>query len=144
MLRTQSLSVETLDDVLHHRSGLLGMTGVSGDFREVEAEAREGNERALIAIEMYADRARSAVGSLSVTMGGVDTLVFTAGVGENARELRARVCNGLECLGLILDRDANHTEQPDADVSSSDSASRILILRTREDLMLARETLRLL
>jgi acetate kinase len=142
VIRTQNLSVETLDDVLHHRSGLLGISGVSGDFREVEAEAREGNERALIAIEIYADRARSAIGSLSVTMGGVDTLVFTGGVGENARELRSRVCHGLECLGLILDRDANQTEEPDADVSSSDSASRILILRTREDLMLARETLR--
>jgi acetate kinase len=77
-------------------------------------------------------------------MGGVDALVFTAGVGENARELRARVCDGLECLGLTLDREANDTEQPDADVSTPDSASRVLILRTREDIMLARETLRLL
>jgi acetate kinase len=110
----------------------------------VDTAAREGNDRARLAIRIYADRARAAVGALAVTLGGVDALIFTAGVGENARDLRAEVCEGLECVGLHLDSRANESAEADADIASPDSPARILILRTREDLTLAREMIRVL
>ncbi|HET9253439.1 MAG TPA: acetate/propionate family kinase [Candidatus Eisenbacteria bacterium] len=144
VLHERGLDPDALTDALLHRSGLLGVSGVSGDFREVSAAAAGGNERARLAIEIYSDRARSAVGSLAVRMGGVDALVFTAGVGENARDLRALVCTGLQFMGLNIDPGRNRHESPDADIATSESPARILILRTREDLMLARETRRVL
>lgn len=144
VLREHGLDPEALDHALQHESGLLGVSGVSGDLREVEAAARSGDERSRLALEIYADRARAAVGSLAVTLGGVDALVFTAGVGENARALRASVCEGLGCIGLRLDPGANETALPDADIAAPDSPGRILILHTREDLMLAREIVRVL
>jgi len=144
VIREHGLDPGAVDRALHHDSGLLGVSGVSGDYRDVSAAARGGNERARLALWMYADRARAAVGSLAVTMGGVDALVFTAGVGENAPELRSSVCEGLECLGLRLDAAANESGSADADVARADSPARIHVLRTREDLMLARGTVRAL
>jgi acetate kinase len=144
VMREQGLDTAALDHALLHESGLLGVSGISGDFREVDTAAREGNERARLAIRIYADRVRAAAASLTVAMGGVDGLVFTAGVGENAHGLRALVCEGLDCLGLLLDGDANRNAHPDLDVATPGSPGRILILHTREDLMLARETRRAL
>ena len=85
-----------------------------------------------------------AVGALAVTLGGVDALIFTAGVGENSASLRAAACQGLECLGLRLDAERNAVSRPDADVAARESSGRILILHTREDLMIARDVRRLI
>ena len=131
-----------LEDLLNHRSGLLGISGVSSDFRQVEVAAREGNDRARLALDIYAARVRAAVGALAVTMGGIDALVFTAGVGEHSATLRAAACDGLACLELRLDRQYNAASQPDADIATADSPGRILIIHTREELMIARETCR--
>jgi acetate kinase len=144
LMRENGLDPKALDRALQYESGLLGVSGVSGDYREVDRAAREGSERARLAIEIYADRARAAVGSLAVTLGGLDALVFTAGVGENARGLRELVCRGLGILGVHLDPTQNERQAPDADIATQDSPGRILVLRTREDLMLARETYRAL
>lgn len=141
--RRRGMSPDALDHTLNHASGLLGVSGISGDFREVELGARSGNRRAQLALAIYADRARGSVGSLAVVMGGVDALVFTAGVGENAAALRADVCAGLECLGLSIDTGRNATSVADADVATAGSPGRILVVRTREALMVARETRRL-
>jgi acetate kinase len=138
--RHRGLTARELDDILNHRSGLLGVSGISSDFREVEAAAREGNERARLAIEIYSDRVRGAIGSLAATLGGLDALVFTAGVGEHSATLRAAVCEGLEFLGLRLDPKANSACRPDADVAASDAKARILVIQTREELVIARET----
>jgi acetate kinase len=137
--RRRGLSVEQLDRVLNQESGLLAISGISGDYRQVEAAARKGEERAVLALEMYADRVRSTIGALAVTLGGVDGLVFTAGVGEHAAGLRSAACQGLECLGLRLDAERNANGSPDADIARADSSGRILIMRTREELMIARE-----
>jgi len=139
----RGLGVEELDQTLNRRSGLLGVSGVSSDFRKVEAAAREGNGRARLALEIYADRVRAAVGALAATLGGLHALVFTAGVGENSASLRTWVCEGLEFLGLQLDRERNQTCQPDADIATEDSPTRILVIHTREELMIAREARRL-
>jgi acetate kinase len=140
--RRRGLSVDQLDRALNQESGLLAISGISGDYRQVEAAAVKGEERAGLALEMYADRVRAAIGALAVTLGGVDGLVFTAGVGENAAGLRSVVCQGLECLGLHLDAVRNTGCSPDADIARTDSPGRILIMRTREELMIAREARR--
>jgi acetate kinase len=140
--RKHGLDADQLDDVLNHRCGLLGVSGVSSDFRRVEEAAKQGNERAQLALAIYAGRIREAIGSLAVTLGGVDALVFTAGVGEHAAPLRQSVCIGLECLGLHLDRASNEACQPDTDIAAADSPGRILVVHTDEELMIAREVRR--
>ncbi|MGE5189003.1 MAG: acetate/propionate family kinase [Gemmatimonadota bacterium] len=141
-LERMSLTPAELGEVLQKRSGLLGVSGISSDFRTVQEAARKGNERASLALAIYANAVRAAIGSLSVALGGIDALVFTAGVGENAAGLRAEVCRGLECLALHIDPGRNRTLRPDADVAAPGSPGRILVLRTREDLHIAREALR--
>lgn len=139
----KGLSINQIDHALNHGSGLLGVSGVSSDFRKVVEAARQGNDRAHLAFEIYASRVREAIGALAVTMGGIDVLVFTAGVGENSAVLRASVCDGLECLGLILNPQRNDTCQPDANIAGDGSPAQILVIHTREDLMIARESSRL-
>jgi acetate kinase len=101
------LTAAQVDTALNRESGLLGVSGVSADMRQVLAAAKGGNEQAQLAIDIYTHRVRQAVGALTVTLGGIDALVFTAGVGEHAADIRASVCAGLECLGLQLDAQAN-------------------------------------
>lgn len=137
------LSPAELEEVLQRRSGLFGVSGVSSDFRTVQEAALQGNERAKLAITIYANAVRAAVGALCAALSGADAVVFTAGVGENAALLREEACEGLDCLGLRLDRERNRSLRPDADISAADSAGRILILRTREELQIAREAFRL-
>jgi acetate kinase len=141
-MERMGLSAGELGEVLQRRSGLLGVSGVSSDFRAVQEAAMEGNGRARLALSIYANSVRDAIGTLAVTLGGVDSLVFTAGVGENSAPLRGEVCRGLECLGLRLDPERNQALRPDADIAAAGTGGRILILRTREDLHIARETLR--
>ncbi len=141
--REHGLSTDELDEVLHKRSGLLGLSGISSDFRQVEAAAREGHTRAQLALDVYAHRVRELIGSLAVTLGGVDALVFTGGIGENSVWLRSEVAKGLECLGIHLDREQNATRRADCDVATDDSAARILLIRTREEFMIAREARRM-
>jgi acetate kinase len=141
-MERMGLSAGELGEVLQRRSGLLGVSGVSSDFRAVQEAAMEGNGRARLALSIYANSVRDAIGTLAVTLGGVDSLVFTAGVGENSAPLRGGVCRGLECLGLRLDPERNRALRPDADIAAAGTGGRILILRTREDLHIARETLR--
>jgi acetate kinase len=142
-MERMGLSAGELGEILLRRSGLLGVSGVSSDFRAVQVAAKEGNERARLALAIYANAVQAAIGALSVALGGVDALVFTAGVGENAASLREEVCRGLECLGLRLDPGRNRTLRPDADLAADGSPGRILILHTREDLPIAREAIRI-
>ena len=136
--RKYHLDVGGLDRALNHESGLLGVSGVSSDYRSVREAANRGDERARLALAIYADRVRAAVGEMAVMLGGLDALVFTAGIGEHAVELRAEVCQGLRILGLHLDPERNAACQPDADVAAADSPGRIFVLRTQEELMIAR------
>lgn len=140
--RRHGLSAEDVDRALNRGSGLLGVSGVSSDFRQVEAAALGGHERSRLALDLYADRVRAAIGSLAVTLGGIDVLVFTAGVGENSAPLRAAVCDGLACLGLRLDPERNAACRPDADVAAADAPGRVLVVHTREEQLIAREVRR--
>jgi acetate kinase len=138
------LGANELDEALNRRSGLLGVSGISADMREVLAAKHAGNERAGLAVDVYVHRVRQAIGALAVTLGGVDALVFTAGVGENSAEVRAAICGGLECLGLELDPGANRACRPDADVSPHGARARILVLAAREDLAMLSQVLRVI
>jgi acetate kinase len=139
LLRQKGLDANQLDHALNYESGLLGLSGVSSDMRQVLSELAD-NPDARRAVEVYVHRIRQTVGAMAATLGGVDALVFTAGVGEHAPEIRKRVCENLNYLGLELDRTANETCQPDADVAMPASAARILVIATREDLTIMRET----
>jgi acetate kinase len=143
LLRQKGLDAEQLDHALNYESGLLGVSGVSSDMRQVLAAVPQHAE-ARLAIEVYVHRIRQTVGAMAATLGGVDALVFTAGVGEHAAEIRVRVCDNLDYLGLALDRTANEVCRPDADVALPASIGRILVIATREDVTIVRETRRLL
>jgi acetate kinase len=142
--RRHGLTAEQVENALNHESGLLGVSGISGDMRQVLDAAHAGQEQAQLTLAVYVHRVRQAIGALTVTMGGIDALVFTAGVGEHAAQVREAICTGLECLGLELDAQANATRRPDADVSRPKSRARILIIATREDITMLREVIAVL
>ncbi len=133
------LTAAQVETALNRESGLLGVSGVSADMRQVLAAAQAGNVQARLALDIYAHRVRQAIGALAVTIGGVDALVFTAGVGEHAAEARAFICTGLECLGLELDAQTNVACRPDADIASAQSRRRILVIATREEVTMLHE-----
>jgi acetate kinase len=137
----RGLSIQQVETALNREAGLLGVSGISADMRQVLAAARDGHQRARLAIELYAHRVRQAIGALTVTMGGIDALVFTAGVGEHSAEIRKAICDGLECLGLEIDVPANDACRPDADIASHTSRGRILVITTREDRTMLREVI---
>jgi acetate kinase len=142
LLRHKKLDVNTLDKALNYESGLLGVSGISSDLRQVLSQLPH-NPDARLAVDVYVHRIVRTVGAMAATLGGVDALVFTAGVGERSQEIRKRVCENLDYLGLELDRTANETCKPDADIATPASTARILVIATREDLTIMRETRRL-
>jgi acetate kinase len=147
LLHVQShhgMSAAELETILNRESGLLGVSGISADMRQVLAAATGGNQQARLALDIYAHRVRQSIGAFAVTMGGIDAVVFTAGVGEHAAQVRASICAGLECLGLQLDAKINAECVPDSDVASLNSHGRILVIATREDLPMRDEVMRVL
>ena len=143
LLRQKGLDADQLDHALNYESGLLGVSGISSDMRQVLAAAPQQAD-ARLAVDVYVHRIRQTVGAMAATLGGVDALVFTAGVGEHAAVIREQVCDNLGYLGLALDRTANDVCQPDADIAIPASTGRILVIATREDVTIVRETRRLL
>jgi acetate kinase len=142
LLRHKGLDVNALDQALNYESGLVGVSGVSSDLRQVLSELPH-NPDARLAVDVYVHYIVKTIGAMAATLGGIDALVFTAGVGERAVEIRKRVCEKLKYLGLELDRAANETSKPDADIAKPASTARILVIATREDLTIMRETRRL-
>ena len=133
LIREKGMSPAALDDLLYHRSGLLGLSGISSDFRDLLASK---DERAKFAIEVFCYRVSRHIGSLAAALGGLDGLVFTAGVGENAASVRAEICRAIAWLGLVLDDDAN--ARHDLRISSSESRVQAYVIPTDENLMIAR------
>ena len=142
LLRHKGLDVNTLDEALNYESGLLGISGTSSDLRQLLSELPH-NRDARLAVDVYVHRIVQTVGAMAATLGGIDALVFTAGVGEGSSEIRKRVCEKLKYLGLEVDSAANETCKLDADISMPASKARILAIATREDLTIMRETRRL-
>ena len=142
LLRQKGLNVKELDNALNHKSGLLGISGISSDLRQLLSELPH-NPDARLAVDVYVHRIVQTIGAMAATLGGIDALVFTAGVGERAAKIRKRVCEKLKYLGLEIDSAANENSHPDADIATAASTARILVIATREDLAIMRETRRL-
>ena len=128
---------------LNNKSGILGLSGLSSDFRDLESAAKIGDQRAQMAIDVFAYQVRKYIGSYVVAMGGLDAIVFTAGLGENSPYMRAKICSGLEVVGAHLDLKKNEVRGEDADLSKFDSDVAIWTILTNEELMIARETKKL-
>jgi acetate kinase len=143
LLREKQISVAELEATLNGRSGLLGVSGVSPDMRAITAAAEQGHKRAQLAIDMFIHRIVSAVGGMIGVLGGLNGLVFTAGIGENSPLIRERVAQRFGHLGLQIDRDANAAASPDTDVAAPDAAVRVLVIAAREDLAILAEVVRL-
>jgi acetate kinase len=139
LLRQDRLDAKTLDDMLNAKSGLAGISGVSGDMREVEAAMKKGNARAKLAFDTFVHRLRSGIGSMIAALNGIDTLVFTAGIGENSAEVRAATCANLGFLELFIDGEKNLSSPIESDISAVNSMVRVLVLAAQEDWAIARE-----
>src|SRR5208283_2625863 len=145
LMRQRHFFDEKLDDVLNKRSGLLGISGISGDMREVLDARRKGHERAKLAFDMYVHRLQSGIGAMMAVLGGADALIFTAGVGENSPEVRAAVCDKFAFLRMRLDAAKNEQRSDrDRDISTADSTVRVLVIHAQEDWMIARQCWNLL
>ena len=139
LMREKGYSVDQLDDLLNRKSGLLGVSGVSNDLRQVMEAIAQGNAQAQLALELYIHRLRSGIGAMIATLGGVDALVFTAGVGENAPNVRAAACEAFAYMGLRLDLDQNADHPRDRLISAADSTVKVLVIHTEEDWAIAKD-----
>jgi acetate kinase len=137
------LSFSGVNDVLNKKSGVLGISGVSADFRDIEDAAADGNERAQLALKVFAHKVRHYIGAYIAEMNGVDAVVFTAGIGENGIEMRDVICNDLGNLGIHMDLIKNKVRGKETVISKDDSPVKVLLVPTNEELMIARDTLKI-
>lgn len=136
-------SADEVLDVLNKKSGILGVSGFSSDLRDIESAAKEGNERAQLALDVFASRIHKYIGSYAARMYGVDAIIFTAGIGENSTEIRARVLRGLEFMGVYWDPTLNQVRGKEAFINYPHSPVKVIIIPTNEEVMIARDVLRL-
>lgn len=134
------MNINEATDLLNKKSGVFGISGVSSDFRDIEAAAKEGNKRAELALKVFYYKVKKFIGSYAAVMGGVDCIVFTAGLGENSPETRAHICEGLEFLGVQIDGARNKVRGKLTEISSEDSKVKVFLVPTNEELMIARDT----
>ena len=140
VMDNHNLSTKDMDKLMNKQYGVLGISGVSSDFRDLGKAAGEGNERAQLALDMFHYQVRKEIGAFAAAMGGVDVITFTAGVGENGIEDRAAIAEGLEYLGAKLDPQRNDVRGKDALISTDDSTVKMYVIPTNEEIMIARDT----
>ncbi len=139
LMREKELDGKALDEILNSKSGLLGISGVSADMREVIAALKGGNQRAQLAFNIFVHRLRASIGAMLAALNGADAIVFTGGIGENSAQVRAATCGNFSFLGLALDPTKNSAKPVDIDIATAESTVRILVLRAQEDWAIARE-----
>ena len=140
IMNKYGMSADECLNMLNKKSGVLALSGVSSDFRDIEGEAEKGNEDCQLALDKFAYEVRKYIGSYSAALGGLDCLVFTAGVGENSGSMRARICEGLEYLGVKIDPEKNTVRGKEAIISTDDSKVTVWVIPTNEELMIAQDT----
>ncbi len=140
LMKKESMTPEQIDEYLNKKSGVLGISGISSDFRDIEQAAADGNERAELALEIFTYKVKTYIGSYVAAMGGVDAIVFTAGLGENSSLVRDKVCNGLEYLGTRIDSDKNSVRGEAKEISVDGAKVKIFVIPTNEELVIARDT----
>lgn len=143
MMDKYNLSTSEINEILNKESGVLGVSGVSSDFRDLEDAANEGNERAKIALEMFANRAKRYIAGYMAEIGDVDAIVFTGGIGENSITMREDIMKGFEQFGIKIDPEKNNVRGGEHEVSTDDSKVKVMVIATNEELMIARDTQRL-
>jgi acetate kinase len=142
-LRQHGYTTEELDHIMNKESGILGISGISSDFRDVEQAADAGNKRAQLALDVFHYRVRTTIGAYVAAMDGVDGIIFTAGLGENSGATRLAICDGLTYLGIKLDAEKNSKRGEEMVISTADSATNVMVIPTNEELMIARDTVAL-
>ncbi len=140
IMNKYGMSADECLNMLNKKSGVLALSGVSSDFRDIEGEAEKGNADCQLALDKFAYEVRKYIGSYSAALGGLDCLVFTAGVGENSGSMRARICEGLEYLGVKIDPEKNTVRGKEAIISTDDSKVTVWVIPTNEELMIAQDT----
>lgn len=143
LMKKETLTPDEIDTIMNKKSGLLGITGISSDFRDAEAAMNEGNERAKLGLDMFRYQIAKYIGSYVIALGGCDAIVFTAGIGENNAGHRAAICEYLECLGVKIDPEKNKL-RGDVDFTGEGSTMKTFIIPTDEELMIAQDTMELL
>ena len=145
LMKEEGLSVDEVNDLLNKKSGVLGISGISSDFRDIEDAAfNKGNRRAQLALRIFEYKIRTTIGAYAAAMGGVDAIVFTAGVGENGPETREKCLEGLEFLGVEIDREANNVRGKVREISKAGCKVKAFVIPTNEELVIARDTLELI
>ena len=140
LMEKTGMKPQEMAEYLNKQSGVLGITGISSDMREIESAAEEGNKRAKLALDMYNYRIKKYIGAYAAAMGGVDVIVWTAGVGENQTGTRLDACSGLEFLGIKMDAEANKVRGKEAIISTPDSKVTVCVIPTDEELVIASDT----
>ena len=140
LAKNVNMSFDDIDNALNKKSGLLGISGISSDMRDVEKAASEGNKRAQLALDVLLHRVLQYIGAYAIELGRVDAIIFTGGIGENGKEFRAQVVNRLTALGIKLDTAANNVRGKEAVISTADSPIKVMIVPTNEELVIARDT----
>ncbi len=140
LMNKYSLSIDDMLNILNKKSGVQGVSGVSSDFRDLEEAAKAGNQQAALAVEMFNYGVKKLIGAYAAAMGGVDAIVFTAGVGENSVGQRLEIASGLEFMGVKMDAEANNVRGKEVVISAPDSKVKVLLIPTDEELMIAKDT----
>ena len=143
LMEKENMDAQQIDNFLNRRSGILGISGLSSDFRDLEAAANNGDERSQLAIDVFAYKVKKYIGGYVAAMGGVDAIVFTAGLGENSPFMREKICNGLEYLGTRIDPELNKIRGKAREVSIKRARTKIFVIPTNEELVIARDTKRI-
>jgi len=140
LMNKEGLTPDEMESYLNKKSGVLGLSGLSSDFRDLQEAALHGNERASLALDVYAYRVRKFIGSYVAALGGVDAIIFTAGLGENSGSMRARICHGLEFLGTHVDPIKNNVCGQEQEISATGANVKLFVIPTNEELVIARDT----
>ena len=143
LMEKEHMDAQQIDNFLNRRSGILGISGLSSDFRDLEHAANNGDERSQLAIDIFAYKVRKYIGGYVAAMGGVDAIVFTAGLGENSPFMREKICNGLEFLGTRIDPELNKIRGKAREISVKRARTKIFVVPTNEELVIARDTKRI-
>ncbi len=140
LMKKEGMTPEQVDNYMNKKSGVLGVSGVSSDFRDIEGAANDGNARAQLALDMFAYKVRKYIGAYAAAMNGVDAIVFTAGLGENSITMREKICNGLEYLGTKIDTTKNNIRGQAKEISVEGAKVKLFVIPTNEELVIARDT----
>ncbi|MDD4748940.1 MAG: acetate kinase, partial [Methanosarcinaceae archaeon] len=140
LMEKENLTAREIDTLMNKKSGVLGVSGLSNDFRDLDEAAANGNKRAELALQLFAYRVKKYIGEYSAVLNGTDAIVFTAGIGENSASIRQRILMGLDNVGISIDEEKNKIRGEEIDISTDEASVRVFVIPTNEELAIARET----